>query len=60
MARITANPASLSVIRYTPLRPFVVHVNHTGADFASGLMPAPATPEDGQVPAGDAVVGGSS
>ena len=27
--RITADPASMSVIRYTPARPFVVHVNHT-------------------------------
>ena len=29
--RITADPASMSVIRYTALRPFVIHVNHTGA-----------------------------
>ena len=29
--RITADPASVSVIRYTALRPFVLHVNHTGA-----------------------------
>ena len=29
--RITADPASMSVIRYTALRPFVMHVNHTGA-----------------------------
>ena len=35
--RITADPASMSVIRYTPHRPFVVHVNHTGATLAAAL-----------------------
>jgi probable phosphomutase (TIGR03848 family) len=55
--RIVANPASMSVIRYTPMRPFVLHVNHTGDDLASGLMPPPA---DGEVPTPDAVVGGST
>lgn len=49
--RITADPASMSVIRYTPMRPFVVHVNHTGAQLASALS-APT--------AGDATVGGST
>jgi probable phosphomutase (TIGR03848 family) len=55
--RIVADPASTSVIRYTPMRPFVLHVNNTGDDLASGLKPPPA---DGQVPASDAVVGGST
>ncbi len=50
--RITADPASCSVIRYTPLRPFVVHVNHTGSRLASALSGPP--------PAGDAPVGGST
>jgi probable phosphomutase (TIGR03848 family) len=54
--RIVADPASMSVIRYTPMRPFVLHVNHTGSDLASGLV-APA--KDGELPADDAVVGGS-
>ena len=53
--RITADPASMSVIRYTELRPFVVHVNHTGAQLASALR-ATTRPAD----AGDAVVGGST
>lgn len=52
--RITADPASMSVIRYTAVRPFVVHVNHTGAELASALS---APPDDG---AGDAVVGGTT
>lgn len=51
--RITADPASMSVIRYTKLRPFVLHVNHTGAQLASAL----AAPTGGSE---DAVVGGST
>ncbi|MBV9515178.1 MAG: MSMEG_4193 family putative phosphomutase [Mycobacteriaceae bacterium] len=56
--RIVADPASVSVIRYTPMRPFVLHVNHTGADLPSLTSPPP--PADGEVPASDAVVGGST
>ena len=55
--RIVADPASMSVIRYTPMRPFVLHVNHTGADLAAGRT---AAPPDREVPAADAVVGGST
>ena len=56
--RVSADPASMSVIRYTRLRPFVLHVNHTGARLTSALT-ATATPE-GEAPPGDAVVGGST
>ena len=56
--RITADPASCSVIRYAPTRPFVVHVNHTGAALASALTAPPA--KDEATPSGDAVVGGST
>jgi probable phosphomutase (TIGR03848 family) len=61
--RITADPGSMSVITYTALRPFVVHVNHTGDQLAAGLLPKQAKSADGKskdVPPGDAVVGGSS
>jgi probable phosphomutase (TIGR03848 family) len=73
--RVTADPASVSVIRYTELRPFVLHVNHTGARLAAGLRAGPPPPEtDGRgeksdesqsqsgeaVPSSDAVVGGST
>ena len=51
--RITADPASMSVIRYTSARPFVLHVNHTGSALTAALL---AKPE----PSGDAVVGGST
>lgn len=56
--RITADPASMSVIRYTPARPFVVHVNHTGAELASALRTPPPSAAGGEVT--DAVVGGST
>jgi probable phosphomutase (TIGR03848 family) len=39
--RVTADPASVSVIRYTELRPFVLHVNHTGAKLAAALRAGP-------------------
>ena len=55
--RITADPASMSVIRYTKVRPFVLHVNHTGAQLASALSAAPTQPDGGEA---DAVVGGSA
>ena len=39
--RVTADPGSASVIRYTPLRPFVLHVNHTGARLSAALRAGP-------------------
>ena len=56
--RVSVDPASTSVIRYTRLRPFVLHVNHTGARLTSALTAAPAA--DGETPPDDAVVGGST
>jgi probable phosphomutase (TIGR03848 family) len=56
--RISVDPASMSVIRYTPLRPFVLHVNHTGPRLTSALTPAPSPEAD--APPGDAIVGGST
>jgi probable phosphomutase (TIGR03848 family) len=60
--RITADPASMSVIRYTQLRPFVLHVNHTGARLTAALTaaPSPDAAPDSDMPPGDAVVGGST
>ncbi len=56
--RVTADPASMSVIRYTPLRPFVIHVNHTGGRLAAALTAPP--PADGDARHSDAVIGGSA
>ncbi|WP_370329985.1 histidine phosphatase family protein [Mycolicibacterium hippocampi] len=64
--RINADPASVSVIRYTTLRPFVIHVNHTGSALNPALSAPPADTkaqdgdQDSPVPTGEAVVGGST
>jgi len=72
--RVTADPASVSVIRYTQLRPFVLHVNHTGVRLSAALRAAPpprtesngdqpAQPQNepaGAAPSSDAVIGGST
>ncbi|ULE32188.1 histidine phosphatase family protein [Mycobacterium sp. IDR2000157661] len=63
--RLTADPASMSVIRYTAMRPFVIHVNHTGDQLTTGLTPKPPQADgqsgaDGDVPPEDAVVGGGA
>jgi broad specificity phosphatase PhoE len=36
--RITVDPCSVTAIRYTPLRPFLLRLNDTGGDVA-GLSP---------------------
>jgi probable phosphomutase (TIGR03848 family) len=60
--RITVDPASMSVVRYTTLRPFVMHVNHTGAALTAALSakPEPHAGEVGSDASSDAVVGGST
>ncbi|MBB5158330.1 histidine phosphatase family protein [Saccharopolyspora phatthalungensis] len=53
--RIVVDPCSVSVVRYTETRPFVLKVNDTGGDV-SGLLPPP----DAAKSHSDAVVGGST
>jgi probable phosphoglycerate mutase len=53
--RIQADPCSLTVIRYTPLRPFLVRMNDTGGDVA-GLIRR----DHGQREQSDAAVGGGA
>ena len=55
--RVVADPASISAIRYTPTRPFVVRVNETG-ELAS-LVPVKATDRE-QAVRSDAAVGGGA
>ncbi|MQY08642.1 MSMEG_4193 family putative phosphomutase [Actinomadura macrotermitis] len=55
--RIQADPASVTAIRYTGLRPFVVRLNDTGGGV-EGLLPAPDTDPPGDD--GDAPVGGGA
>jgi probable phosphomutase (TIGR03848 family) len=54
--RIVVDPASVSVIRYTDTRPFVMRVNDNGGELAS-IVPRKPDPDE---PAGDATVGGST
>ncbi|WP_283134395.1 histidine phosphatase family protein [Rhizohabitans arisaemae] len=49
--RIAVDPASITVIRYTPLRPFLLRLNDTGRGF-------PGRPDEENSPGGDAPVGG--
>jgi probable phosphomutase (TIGR03848 family) len=62
--RIVADPCSLTVIRYTPLRPFLLRLNDTGGGV-DDLLPRPAQPGEpgeGGAPGGesDAVIGGGA
>lgn len=50
--RIQVDPCSLSAVRYTALRPFLLRMNDTG-ETAAGLRPPKAS-------SGDAVVGGGA
>ncbi|MEV6928015.1 MSMEG_4193 family putative phosphomutase [Dactylosporangium sp. NPDC051485] len=54
--RIAVEPASVTVVRYTPLRSFVLRLNDTGGDL-SGFLPPEKT--EGE-PSSDAAVGGGS
>ncbi|MFJ9949061.1 histidine phosphatase family protein [Kitasatospora sp. NPDC091207] len=60
--RISVEPCSVTAIRYTPQRPFVLRMGDTG-DLSS-LAPRPSGGHGGQggdaTPAGDAVVGGTA
>jgi probable phosphoglycerate mutase len=63
--RIVVDPCSLSVVRYTELRPFVVRVNDTGGGVDALLPPPPARRRRGghapaSGPASDAPVGGGA
>ncbi len=57
--RYVVDPAGVSVIRYTPGRPFVVRVNDSGTSLANLLQPPPEQSTDGTPPS-DAVVGGGA
>jgi probable phosphomutase (TIGR03848 family) len=56
--RIQVDPCSLSVVRYTDLRPFVVRMNDTGGDVADLLPPRKRARR--RKPSSDAVVGGGA
>ena len=60
--RILGDPCSVSVVRYTELRPFVLRVNDTGGTLDGLLPPAPGRRRGPRRPgsASDAVVGGGA
>ncbi len=58
--RILADPCSLTVIRYTPLRPFLLRLNDVGG-AVEDLLPRPReTKEAGLESESDAVIGGGA
>ena len=57
--RLQVDPCSVTVIRYTDLRPFVLRTNDTGGDL-SGLVPPPKAKRRRSRASSDAVVGGGS
>ncbi|HEV3290118.1 MAG TPA: histidine phosphatase family protein [Streptosporangiaceae bacterium] len=52
--RINVDPCSLSVIRYTPLRPFLLRMNDTGGSVTSLIRPARAGRDSAAVIGGGA------
>ncbi|MCW2832595.1 MAG: Histidine phosphatase [Nocardioides sp.] len=57
--RIQVDPASVSIVRFTEARPYVLGVNTTGGDL-SWLTPAPSARQRRRKVAQDAVVGGGA
>ncbi|MDG4826445.1 MSMEG_4193 family putative phosphomutase [Asanoa sp. WMMD1127] len=59
--RIVADPASVTVIRYTPTRPFLMRLNDTGGELASLVPPKRRRrPRKSAATSSDAVVGGGA
>ncbi|MEV1288953.1 MSMEG_4193 family putative phosphomutase [Micromonospora sp. NPDC049679] len=56
--RIVADPASLTVIRYTPTRPFLLRLNDIGGDLAGLITPKPRRSRRPRPADSDAAVGG--
>lgn len=58
--RLVVDPASLSVVRYTPLRPFVLTSNSTAGDLGHLRPPARRAGRRRRAASSDAVVGGGA
>lgn len=58
--RIVVDPCSVSAVRYTETRPFVLRQNDTGGDVTAFLPPPPRPDGEDGAPAGDAMVGGGA
>jgi probable phosphomutase (TIGR03848 family) len=57
--RIVADPCSLTVIRYTKMRPFLIRLNDVGGGV-DDLLPRPAAGGDAASTESDAVIGGGA
>ena len=53
----SSTPASVSIVSYTPLRPFVLRVNDVGGDL-SFLAPRKGARRRRRAPSSDATLGG--
>ncbi|HEX2772980.1 MAG TPA: MSMEG_4193 family putative phosphomutase [Micromonosporaceae bacterium] len=63
--RIVADPASVTVIRYTPVRPFLARLNDIGGDLSGLVVPMrrrrrKAAPADSDAPVGGGAGGGGA
>ncbi|MFF0145753.1 putative phosphomutase (TIGR03848 family) [Amycolatopsis sulphurea] len=58
--RIVVDPASVSVVRYTETRPFVLRMNDNGGDLAGVAPPPPKKGRRAKKSGSDAEVGGST
>ena len=58
--RIMVDTCSISVIHYTPTRPFVARVNDLGGDVAGLIPPKPRRRRRAVPRSSDAVVGGTT
>jgi probable phosphomutase (TIGR03848 family) len=58
--RIVVDPASVSVVRYTDLRPFVLRVNDTGGELADLAPPRTSRRRTAKGAGSDAAVGGGA
>ena len=58
--RIVADPASLTAIRYTPVRPFLLRLNDTGGDLAGLVLPKRTRRRRSPTGESDAAVGGGA
>ena len=58
--RIAVDPASVTAVRYTPLRSFVVRLNDTGGDLQGFAPPPKKRGRSSGTPSSDAAVGGGA
>ncbi len=58
--RIAVDPASLTVLRYTPLRPFLLRLNDVGGDLSGLRPPRKRRGRRSRPVSSDAVVGGGA